>query len=99
MRILRHLAKQTVRSRPAGVSKLMAYMPTAVTAGYLREPDTELPLPGWEFAHLINSLLTPGERPSVWDSRPPAPHTPGPYRGVDREHRQTIPEQMGTAKR
>ncbi|MFF8234716.1 hypothetical protein [Streptomyces caelestis] len=99
MRILRHLAKQTVRSRPAGVSKLMAYMPTAVTAGYLREPDTELPLPGWEFAHLINSFLTPGERPSVWDSRPPAPHAPGPYRGVDREHRQTIPEQMGTAKR
>lgn len=45
MRTLRHLAKQTVRSRPAAVSRLMAYLPAAVTAGYLREPDTELPCP------------------------------------------------------
>ncbi|MGK5693286.1 hypothetical protein ACSNOJ_10345 [Streptomyces sp. URMC 128] len=103
MRILRHLAKQTVRSRPAGVSKLMAYIPTAVTAGYLREPDTELPLPGREFARRINSLLTAADRPSVWDSRPTR-HASGPYtspdtRVVDHDHRQTIPEQMGTAKR
>ncbi|MFF9120529.1 hypothetical protein ACF09Y_34050 [Streptomyces massasporeus] len=41
MRILRHLPQQTVRSRPPGVSKLMAYIPTAVAAGYLREPDAE----------------------------------------------------------
>lgn len=50
MRVLGHLAKQNVRSRPAGISKLTAYIPTAVTAGYLREPDTELPLPGHETA-------------------------------------------------
>ncbi|KEG44402.1 hypothetical protein [Streptomyces griseorubens] len=103
MRILRHLAKQTVRSRPAGVSKLMAYIPTAVTAGYLREPDTELPLPGHGFARHINYLLAAADRPSIWDSRP-SPSTSGPYtspdtRGADREHRQTIPEQMDTAKR
>lgn len=102
MRILRHLAKQTVRSRPPGVSKLMAYIPTAVTAGYLREPDTELPLPGEEFARRINHLLAAADRPSVWDTRPKraSRSAPGPYpRGSDREHRQTIPEQMGTAKR
>ncbi|MFJ4536613.1 hypothetical protein ACIP39_11670 [Streptomyces tibetensis] len=104
MRILRHLATQTARSRPAGVSKLMAYIPKAVTAGYLREPDTELPLPGREFARRINSLLTAADRPSIWDSRPARHTPPGAYtspdtRGVDRERRQTIPEQMGTAKR
>lgn len=103
MRVLGHLAKQTVRSRSAGVSKLMAYIPTAVTAGYLREPDTELPLPGHEFARRINSLLAAADRPSIWASRPSRP-APGPYtspdtRAVDREHRQTTPEQMGTAKR
>jgi hypothetical protein len=75
MRILRHLVTQTVRSRPAGVNKLLAYIPNAVTAGYLREPDTELPLPGREFARRINIFLTAADRPSIWDSRP-ARHAP-----------------------
>ncbi|MEU9575554.1 hypothetical protein AB0D62_38155 [Streptomyces massasporeus] len=99
MRILRHLAQQTVRSRPPGVSKLMAYIPTAVAAGYLREPDSELPLPGLEFARLINRLLTAADRPSTWDTRPTRSKTSAYTRAADREHRQTIPEQMGTAKR
>lgn len=43
---------------------------TAVTAAYLREPDTELPLPGHEFARRINSFLAAADRPSIWDSRP-----------------------------
>ncbi len=62
----------------------MAYMPTAVTAGYLREPDTELPLPGHEFARRIDYFLAAADRPSIWDRRPrrsaPArtpPRTPG----------------------
>ncbi|MFD8308374.1 hypothetical protein ACFV29_39480 [Streptomyces sp. NPDC059690] len=33
LRVLRHLAKYAVRPRPAAVSALMAYVPTAVTAG------------------------------------------------------------------
>ncbi|MEW2615008.1 hypothetical protein AB0937_33470 [Streptomyces sp. NPDC047880] len=99
MRILRHLAQQTVRTRRPGVTKLMAYIPTAVAAGYLREPDTELPLPGHEFARRINSLLTAADHPSTWESRPTR-SKPGPFnRGDDHAHRQTIPEQMGTAKR
>uniref|UniRef100_UPI003F49330E hypothetical protein n=1 Tax=Streptomyces chartreusis TaxID=1969 RepID=UPI003F49330E len=103
MRILRHLAKQTVRSRPAEVSKLMAYIPTAVTTGYLREPDTELPLPGHEFARRINSLLAAAERPYIWDSRSHR-STPGSYAtpassSVECEQRTTVPEQMGTANR
>lgn len=69
MRVLGHLAKQTVRSRPAGVSKLTAYIPMTVTAGYLREPDAELPLPGVEFARRINNILAAADHPSTWDSR------------------------------
>ncbi|MEU5396069.1 hypothetical protein [Streptomyces tibetensis] len=99
MRILRHLAQQTVRTRRPGVTKLMAYIPTAVAAGYLREPDAELPLPGHEFARRINSLLTAADHPSTWESRPTR-SKPGPFnRGAGHAHRQTIPEQMGTAKR
>lgn len=103
MRILRHLAKRTVRSRPTAVSNLMAYIPTAVTAGYLREPDTELPLPGNEFACRINRLLCSADRPHVWDSRPshpaPEPHDSPGMKSVECEDIQAIPEQMGTAKR
>ncbi|GHB71923.1 hypothetical protein GCM10010377_73030 [Streptomyces viridiviolaceus] len=103
MRILRHLAKQTVRSRPAAVSKLMAYLPAAVTAGYLREPDTELPLPGDEFARRINRLLAVTDRPHTWQRRPKHPaadnHEPTTTEPVERAYLQTVPEQMGTAKR
>ncbi|MGA5515423.1 hypothetical protein ACPCK2_04030 [Streptomyces pseudogriseolus] len=66
----------------------MAYTPTAVTAGYLCEPDTELPLPGHEFARRINSLLAAADHLSIWGSRPNRP-APGPFttpgtRAVDR---------------
>jgi hypothetical protein len=103
MRILRHLAKQTVRSRPAAVSKLMAYIPAAVTAGYLREPDTELPLPGNEFARRINGLLAATDRPHTWQRRPKNSagdqREPTTIEPVERAYLQTVPEQMGTAKR
>ncbi|MER7966784.1 hypothetical protein [Streptomyces ardesiacus] len=100
MRILRHLAKQTARSRPATVSNLMAYIPTAVTAGYLREPDSELPLPGHEFARRINTLLARTDRPHVWESRPSPNPQPSPdAMSVSHERRQTVHQQMGTAKR
>ncbi|MGA5278731.1 hypothetical protein ACPCKL_34285 [Streptomyces cellulosae] len=101
MRILRHLAKQTVRSRPTAVSKLMAYVSAAVTAGYLREPDTELPLPGDEFARRINYLLAATDRPHTWQRRPKRSATghrePTIAESVERAYLQTVPEQMGTA--
>lgn len=58
LRMLRHLAKGTARARTAKVTELMAYVPTAVVAGYLREPDIDLPTPGSDFAGHINTLLT-----------------------------------------
>ncbi|MFH8717622.1 hypothetical protein [Streptomyces zaomyceticus] len=58
LRLLRRLGKPTLRPRSAVVAELMAYMPTAVAVGYLREPDSELPLPGDKFAHEIHALLT-----------------------------------------
>lgn len=48
-------------------------------------------------------LLTAADRPSVWDGHlsraADSPYTSPDPRSLDREHRQTIPEQMGTAKR
>nr|WP_239155654.1 hypothetical protein [Streptomyces sp. SID14446] len=103
MRVLRHLAKQTVRSRPAAVSRLMAYIPTAVSAGYLREPGFEMPLPGGEFARRINALLACVDRPHTWDRRPAVSASSPPRRSssesVERAYVQKIPEQIGTARR
>ncbi|MET8102265.1 hypothetical protein ABZV29_38445 [Streptomyces sp. NPDC005236] len=102
MRILRHLAQQTVRSRPASVCKLMAYIPTAVTAGYLREPDTELPLPGREFARRVNTLLAAVDRPHTWSRRPTDPKSKArgssQAESMERPYLQKVPEQLGTAR-
>jgi hypothetical protein len=69
----------------------MAYIPNAVTAGYLRGPDTELPLPGREFARRINSLLTAADRPFIWDSRPARHTPPGAYTSPDQRGRPRAP--------
>jgi hypothetical protein len=71
LRILRHLAKHTVRPRTAAVTHLLAYIPTAVTIGYLREPDMELPLPGPDFARRVRDVLAAAaNRPDVSDTLP-----------------------------
>ncbi|MBB4789513.1 hypothetical protein [Streptomyces nodosus] len=70
LRLLRHLAKDTVRPRTTAVTRLMAYIPTAVTIGYLREPDMELPLPGPDFARRVRDVLTAANRPDVSDTLP-----------------------------
>ncbi|MGB9999625.1 hypothetical protein ACPMJQ_34595 [Streptomyces pseudogriseolus] len=92
LRVLRHLSANTTRPRPATVLKLMAYIPRAVTAGYLREPEAELPLPGDDFAQRVQELLTtPTPRPEAQDPTPrPAP------RGPDETESRTVGE---TAKR
>ncbi|TGZ10255.1 hypothetical protein [Streptomyces rhizosphaericola] len=58
LRVLHHLARHTDRRPSSVVTGLMTYMPIAVAEGYLREPDTELPLPGPEFARTVRTLLT-----------------------------------------
>jgi hypothetical protein len=66
LRVLRHLSANTTRSKSAAVLKLMAYIPRAVAAGYLREPETELPLPGNGFAQRVQNLVTtPATRPEA----------------------------------
>ncbi|MDX2819230.1 hypothetical protein PV410_43080 [Streptomyces sp. PA03-5A] len=57
MELLRDLAHATSRPRTAVVTELMAYVPTAVASGYLRQPETELPMPGPGFARRIRLLL------------------------------------------
>jgi hypothetical protein len=58
LRMVRHLVNSTSR-RPhsSAVTRLMSYLPTAVTVGYLREPDMDIPLPGPEFADRVSALL------------------------------------------
>ncbi|MEU2248390.1 hypothetical protein [Streptomyces sp. NPDC019224] len=86
LRILRHLSAHTTRSRSATVLKLMAYIPDAVAAGYLREPETELPLPGNTFAQHVRALISApatqrkARRPTP---RPSTRETPVARRAVD----------------
>ncbi|MEU3822406.1 hypothetical protein AB0E74_22700 [Streptomyces sp. NPDC030392] len=74
LRVLRRLAKHTTRPRSGVVTELMGYMPTAVAIGYLREPESELPVPGPDFASTIRSLLAAAvdrrDRPSGLPARP-----------------------------
>ncbi|MFE5513844.1 hypothetical protein ACFQ9J_25255 [Streptomyces sp. NPDC056529] len=79
VRVLRALAQHITRPRSAVVTELMNYMPTAVAVGYLREPESELPLPGPTFAHKIQALLDAAA------NRPDSPgHQPPPRRRTDR---------------
>ncbi|MFJ2407412.1 hypothetical protein ACIOUE_39670 [Streptomyces xanthochromogenes] len=72
LRVLRHLAKQTVRPRTAAVTELMTYVPTAVAVGYLRQPDVDLPMPGPDFARQITTRLEAATTHPTTDSRLPA---------------------------
>ncbi|MFP1629736.1 hypothetical protein ACLB9X_32280 [Streptomyces sp. 5K101] len=66
LRVLRHLAKSTTRQQSAVVTELMAYVPTAVAAGYLRQPEMDLPMPGPDFARRVSALLdAAGDRPDA----------------------------------
>jgi hypothetical protein len=73
LRILRHLAKSSARPRSAAVTELMAYLPAAVAAGYLRQPEMDLPMPGPDFACRIRTLLAAANRPDVSSSLPLRP--------------------------
>ncbi|MFF4422907.1 hypothetical protein ACFY04_19355 [Streptomyces sp. NPDC001549] len=76
LRVMRRLARYVSRPRSAVVTELMTYMPTAVAVGYLREPDSELPLPGPDFAHKVRSLLAAaGDRPDSPSDLPARPQT------------------------
>ncbi|MFB7633403.1 hypothetical protein ACFC0M_21035 [Streptomyces sp. NPDC056149] len=77
LRVLRHLARSTVRERTAAVTELMACVPNAVAVGYLRQPEVELPIPGGDFARQIRTVLdTAAHGPDAPDALPsrPAPH-------------------------
>ncbi|MEU3904056.1 hypothetical protein AB0F20_09580 [Streptomyces goshikiensis] len=84
LRVMRRLARHVSRPRSAVVTELMTYMPTAVAVGYLREPESELPLPGPDFAHKIRTVLaaaadrpgSPSDVPADPRSAPPRGETP-----------------------
>ncbi|MET9914323.1 hypothetical protein ABZZ74_47785 [Streptomyces sp. NPDC006476] len=77
LRILRHLAKYTARPLSAATTELMAYVPTAVAVGYLREPEMDLPTPGTDFARRVSTLLAAAaNRPDVITGLPARPNPP-----------------------
>ncbi|MFG2933927.1 hypothetical protein [Streptomyces achromogenes] len=73
LRVLRRLASHVSRPRSAVVAEPMTYMPIAVAVGYLREPDSELPLPASDFARQIRARLAAAaeqpDRPSDLPAR------------------------------
>jgi hypothetical protein len=94
LRVLRRLASHVSRPRSAVVAELMTYMPIAVAVGYLREPDSELPLPGPGFACQIRARLAaaaerpdrPSDLPARRQARPARRQETGP--SERRNHRQ-----------
>ncbi|MFE6885822.1 hypothetical protein [Streptomyces sp. NPDC057702] len=73
LRLLRRLARHVARPRTAVVTELMSYMPLAVAVGYIRQPDSELPLPGPDFAGRVRTLLAEAaERPDSLNEPLPA---------------------------
>ncbi|UQW99146.1 hypothetical protein [Streptomyces sp. RerS4] len=90
LRVMRRLAGHVSRPRSAVVTELMTYMPTAVAVGYLREPESEMPLPGPEFAHKIRTLLaTVANRPEAPSDLPARPQVrPSLQRDPDRARRR-----------
>lgn len=110
LRVLRHLAKNSVRPRSAAVTELMAYVPAAVAVGYLREPEMDLPPPGPDFARRISALLaTAANRPDVTNTLPARPDSrerasrdaaPLLSRSSSTEPGEAVHQQVGgTAKR
>ncbi|MFF9757569.1 hypothetical protein ACF1FC_33185 [Streptomyces sp. NPDC014344] len=91
LRVLRRLASHVSRPQSAVVAELMTYMPIAVAIGYLREPDSELPLPGPGFACQIRTrLAAAAERPDR-PSDLPARRQASPTR-----RRETAPSERRT---
>jgi len=57
LRVLNRLLNRANRTRTEVVDAVMDYVPGAVTAGYLDNPDVEIPLPGPDFADHIAIIL------------------------------------------
>ncbi|MFJ3202689.1 hypothetical protein [Streptomyces sp. NPDC086989] len=87
LRVLHHLAKQITRTRSATVTGLMDYVPSAVAAAYLREPDIELPMPGPGFSGKVRSLLAEAYDPP----RPPGSLPERPERRARSGRRRSGP--------
>ncbi|WP_299541738.1 hypothetical protein [uncultured Streptomyces sp.] len=103
LRMLRLLTRHTQRPRSTKTIELMTCLSTAVTAGYLREPDMDLPLPGDDFADRIRTLLTTPPQPAPPNDLPtrPRPDTASTGHPSSNRHPQTkraSPTSTGTGR-
>jgi hypothetical protein len=95
LRVLRHLAKYTVRPRSAATTELMAYVPTAVAVGYLRQPEMDLPTPGADFARRVSTLLAAAaNRPDVTTG---LPARPDPHKNASHDVPHSVTQPASTA--
>ncbi|MGW7260501.1 DUF6207 family protein [Streptomyces sp. NPDC054834] len=74
LRLLNRLTPPGDRPRSETVTAVLDYVPAAVTAGYARHPDREIPLPGQDFAtHIAIILATTSHAPAA-SERPQRPN-------------------------
>ncbi|MEV6013395.1 hypothetical protein AB0M29_42425 [Streptomyces sp. NPDC051976] len=77
LRVLSNLLGRTSRQRTELVDAVMDYVPGAVAAGYIGNPDTEIPLPGPDFADHIAVILAAAssfeDTRSAHDQQGPSP--------------------------
>ncbi|MFI1400516.1 hypothetical protein [Streptomyces sp. NPDC020681] len=74
LRVLRLLADRAERPRAEVVEAVMEYVPSAVAAGYVDNPDVELAPPGRDFADHISLILAACAISSSYPA-PPQPAT------------------------
>jgi hypothetical protein len=78
LRVLSRLLSTTGRHRNELVNAVMDYVPGAVAAGYVSNPDIEIPLPGPDFAEHIAVILAAASADTAavhrrQDGAPPRP--------------------------
>ncbi|MCZ4121860.1 hypothetical protein [Streptomyces sp. H39-S7] len=92
LRVLGRLLSPADRSRTEVVTAVMEYVPSAVAAGYVDNPDFEIPLPGPHFADHIAIILAaaPGAGAALRHRR--KARSPSLRRRPDHTRADTAPE-------
>ncbi|MGR3935286.1 hypothetical protein [Streptomyces sp. BRA346] len=91
LRVLGQLLARADRPRPEVFDAVLAYVPGAVTIGYLANPEFEIPLPGTDFAARIEDILTRTSRPHAGTPRAQRRPSTGPKLPGRHQHAHANP--------
>ncbi|MFD0449315.1 hypothetical protein ACFQ10_54315 [Streptomyces indonesiensis] len=78
LRVLGQLLAKADRPRPEIFDAVLAYVPGAVTIGYIAYPEFDIPLPGTDFAARIGDILTRTSRTHAGTTRAQRRPSTGP---------------------